>query len=194
MENSETKPPQNPTPSARHVLFAFYGTQFLLFVVSVPLMWWMEKWNGSFFSFDDMHMWGWGLGTGLGIALVNMAMVRWLPRNLMDDGGINEILFADRSIMHIFFIAALSGFCEELFFRGVIQEWLGVMGTSILFVLVHTRYLKKWPLVLVVGAISIWFGFLVEMTGQLTPAIIAHASANFISGTTLRFLSKKESQ
>lgn len=185
-----TTPPSSSGPSPRQVLFAFYLTQFILFLISFPLCWWMGKWQASIFRWDDLAMWGLGIGTGLVITLINLGLNKWFPDELIDDGGINKALFANRSVIHILIIATITGFCEELLFRWVIQEYLGVWLTSILFVLVHTRYLKKWPLVLSVGLISVWFGWMVELTNQLTPAIIAHATSNFISGLILRFTEK----
>lgn len=145
-----------------------------------------------YFRWDDLSMWGLGIGTGLVITLVNVGLNKWFPDELIDDGGVNKALFANRSVFHIFVMALITGFCEELLFRWVIQEYLGVWGTSLLFILVHTRYLKKWPLVLSVGLISVWFGWMVEWTNQLTPAIVAHATTNFASGLILRYMERKE--
>jgi membrane protease YdiL (CAAX protease family) len=58
------------------------------------------------------------------------------------------------------------------------------------FVLLHTRYLKKWLLVAVVFAISAGLGWLTEWFGNITPAVIAHGLVDFVSGLFIRHKAK----
>ncbi|MBX9691725.1 MAG: CPBP family intramembrane metalloprotease, partial [Cyanobacteria bacterium] len=46
-------------------------------------------------------------------------------------------LFAGSSPFDILLIAASSGFCEEVFFRGVLQCQFGIVVSSIVFALLH---------------------------------------------------------
>jgi membrane protease YdiL (CAAX protease family) len=77
----------------------------------------------------------------------------------------------------IIFISLCAGIGEEIFFRGVVQYWLGIWITALVFVLLH-GYLnpKNIPLtiygifmVLVIAGL----GFLKESKGLIT-AIVAH--------------------
>lgn len=178
--------------SSRQVLSSFYITQSLILTIGVPILWWQGKLQKSYFSFDSGLMWVLGLGTGVLILLIEAVLLKWLPQSWMDDGGINRLLFKNRSLAEILVISFLAATAEEILFRGVLQEWLGIWVTSILFVLMHTRYLRKWLLVTVVFLISVGLGFLAESCQDLSPVIIAHFLVDFILGCYLRFVKLKD--
>lgn len=119
------------------------------------------------------------------IVLVNIILSRKLPKELFDDGGINEKLFSNLPIWHIMVIAVIVGFTEEFLFRGVIQTLLGVFLTSLLFTVIHFRYLKKYVLLAVTFFISLGLGYLVLYFGWFT-AFIAHTLIDFILGLLLK--------
>ena len=86
-------------------------------------------------------------------------------------------------------LSILSGFGEELFFRGVLHEWttshLGLIAsailTSFLFSYVHfigqvKRFGKLLPLYAVMG-LYLWFVCII--TGSLVAAVVAHGLYNF---------------
>ena len=85
--------------------------------------------------------------------------------------------FEDLSFSVIFFVSISAGIGEEIFFRGVLQPFLGVVITGVLFVAVH-GYInpKNWRisiygLYMTIGIIVI--GVLTEKVGLIT-AIISH--------------------
>jgi membrane protease YdiL (CAAX protease family) len=176
----------------RKVLFSFYLTQSLFLVIGIPLLWWQGKFRAGYFAFDNIHMWIWGGYAGLTIVALDLLLSWWIPDSL-DDGGINRLLFRGRSVPHILLIALMAGVAEEILFRGVIQEWLGVWGTSVMFVLLHTRYLGKWIMAVVVGLISVFFGYMVEFLHNLAPVMIAHSLVDFLLGCYLRFADHESS-
>lgn len=176
--------------TAKQVLSAFYITQFLLFAISAVALWWQGKSPEHLFSFHDIHMWVWGIGAGGLILAVDAVLMACVPESWMDDGGLNQLLFENRSRVHVLVIALIAAVSEEMFFRGVLQEWLGIWMTSVVFVLLHTRYLKKWLLVAVVFAISAGLGWLTECFGNITPAVIAHGLVDFVSGLFIRHKAK----
>ncbi len=178
--------------SSRQVLLSFYITQFLILLMGVPALWWQGELQKSNFSFDSGSMWSLGLGAGVLILLIEAVLIKWSPKSWMDDGGINALLFKNRSLIHIMVISFLAATAEEILFRGVLQEWLGIWLTSILFVLMHTRYLRKWLLMAVVFLISTGLGFLAEFCQDLAPVIIAHGLVDFIFGCYLRFVKLKD--
>ncbi|MCS1350954.1 CPBP family intramembrane glutamic endopeptidase [Mechercharimyces sp. CAU 1602] len=137
------------------------------------------------FDKDDLNWIIIGIGVGLLIVIVDVVMDRFLPARWLDDGGINEALFWGRSIPLIALIAFVVSIAEELLFRGVLQHWLGVVGASCLFVLIHVRYLRRWVLMLTIFCISLTFGWMVEWKGTLAPAIAAHFVVDFVLGVLL---------
>ena len=121
------------------------------------------------------------------IVVIVDVLLSWnLPKEMFDDGGINEKLFKNMPIWHIFIITNIVGFVEELLFRGAIQPLLGVWFTSLIFALIHFRYLKKIVLILVTFSISIGLGLITEHTGSWFSAYIAHMLIDFILGIFIR--------
>ncbi len=115
-----------------------------------------------------------GTVVGIGVVGVDLLLMKWVPRNLFDDGGINEKMFQTRSIPHIFLLAFIISTAEEFLFRGVIQTHFGIWIASVLFALLHIRYLHKWLLFLSVVLVSFLLGYLYEATGSLFVTIWAH--------------------
>lgn len=125
-------------------------------------------------------------GNGLVVGLLELlkpllgespSMEALMPKSL---GELGLVLFAG---------AIGAGVCEEALFRAVIQgvltrsgRWRGIIITAVLFGVFH---LNPWQFVagLVLG---IAFGFMVERTGSLLPAILAHTFAN-ATGLTLSY-------
>ena len=86
-------------------------------------------------------------------------------------------------------LAIISGFAEELFFRGAMQQSWGPWVTTTIFALVHTsrgKAYRWWTLfALLAGGL---FAALTHVTGNLTAAIVGHVLVN---GVNLRFLLEK---
>jgi uncharacterized protein len=180
---------RNPSPeymTQKQVLFSFYVTQLVVLVTGVFLLWRQGRLLAGYFAFDDIHMWMWGLLVGAGVILLDLFLVRTVRADLLDDGGVNRMLFQGRPLWHILVMAMLAAFSEEILFRGVFQEWLGILGSTLLFVILHTRYLRKWLLTATVAAVSAALGLLTEWTGHLAPAIIAHGLVDFVMGIWIR--------
>jgi len=79
-------------------------------------------------------------------------------------------------------VSLLSGFGEELLFRGVIQAWLGLWPTSLLFGLFHfpvRRRLIPWSLF--AAALGVVLGALTEWTRTIWPAILLHFAVNYFN-------------
>ncbi len=78
-------------------------------------------------------------------------------------------------------LALLSGFAEELFFRGAVQGALGPAWATLLFALLHYgpgRALRYWSVVaLLAGAV---LAALVWWRGDLLAAIVAHVTVNAV--------------
>jgi len=126
-----------------------------------------------------------GIAFSLVIVMIVILLTKYLPKPWMDDGGINEKLFRKLPLWHIAVISILVGFIEEFLFRGAVQSLLGVILTSIIFTLIHFRYLKKWVLILSTFLISVGLGYLAVYSEWFT-AFIAHAFIDFMQGVLIR--------
>ncbi|UNK20489.1 CPBP family intramembrane metalloprotease [Paenibacillus sp. N3/727] len=136
----------------------------------------------------------WGLGLALSMFLIDMVLSRIVPENSMDDGGINEMLFRKRPVWHIVIIAFIVSVCEELLFRGAIQHAFGPYWTSILFALIHVRYLKHWIPTGWVFLSSYGLGYIYIESGTLWAPIICHFAIDLISGMVIRFRRKEDNE
>lgn len=91
--------------------------------------------------------------------------------------------------LHATIIGLLSGTAEEAFFRGALLPSLGLVGSSILFGLVHfvpKRAFLPWvPFAIVIGFM---FGSLFSYTGNLLAPVLAHVIVNSMN---LHWLSKR---
>ncbi|KLR73506.1 CAAX protease, partial [Geobacillus sp. T6] len=81
---------------------------------------------------------------------------------------------------------ALIAVTEEWLFRGVVQTHWGLGPASIIFAVLHVRYLEKWFLFLMVMLVSLFLGMLYEQTGSLWVTITAHFLIDFVLALHIR--------
>ncbi|KMJ59788.1 CAAX protease [Bacillus sp. LL01] len=163
--------------SPKELVYHLYLSQLAFFIIGLVLAFILFE---NFASFLKILEWNlidfFVIGTLVGIAVVGMdlLLMKRIPKELFDDGGINEKMFQTRSVPHIFFLAFIISAAEEFLFRGVIQTHFGIWVASILFALLHIRYLHKWFLFLSVVLLSFLMGYLFEITGSLYVTIWTH--------------------
>ncbi|CAM4486703.1 CPBP family intramembrane glutamic endopeptidase [Paenibacillus typhae] len=129
----------------------------------------------------------WGLGLAGIMLVVDFLLTHIVPQDSMDDGGINELLFGRRPFWHIIIIAAMVAVCEELLFRGAIQHAFGPYWTSILFAVIHVRYLRHWIPTAWVFLSSYGLGYIYIHTGTLWAPILCHFLIDLFSGLVIRY-------
>jgi len=85
------------------------------------------------------------------------------------------------------YLAFISAIGEELLFRAAVQPVLGLVGTSLLFGLLHLGpqgLVSIWTLWAIISGLMM--GWMFESTGNLWPSLICHFLVNAISMLTLR--------
>ncbi|NRD80605.1 CPBP family intramembrane metalloprotease [Bacillus sp. BRMEA1] len=175
--------------SDKELLVHLYMTQFILMVISVIL---------GFILFDhfaylkniqifDLRIITIGVPAGCTVVILDMTLMKILPPSYYDDGGLNERIFRKRTIFHIFIIAILVAFSEELLFRGIIQEKVGLITASIIFAIVHYRYLFNWFLFINIVLLSFMIGVIYMWTDNLAVTIIMHFVIDLLLGIYLKF-------
>ncbi|CAN2250681.1 CPBP family intramembrane glutamic endopeptidase [Bacillus vallismortis] len=176
--------------SDRDMLKQLYVTQFLILIAAAAA--------GLFFFEDvrdvqklwdirDMRIIWYGVSIAVIVILADMAVMKWCPPHLYDDGGINKKIFSKRSIPHIIFLTLLIAFAEEMLFRGVLQTHIGLWAASLIFAVLHFRYLSKWLLFIMVTAISFLLGLMYEWTGNLFVPVTAHFIIDAVFACQIRF-------
>ncbi len=79
-------------------------------------------------------------------------------------------------------LAILSGFAEELFFRGAVQASIGWIPATLLFGLLHTgpgRAFRLWTAFALVAGLLL--GWMMLWRGNLLAPVLAHALVNAIN-------------
>lgn len=144
---------------------------------------------------------GWPIliGTASGVAMsLSSLVVAKIARKYKDRfkflSGFDELvstmlqpLFKEATLLDILLIAFSSGFCEEVFFRGVLQTQFGLIAASVIFGLVHCG--GKQYLIYAVWAMlaGLLFGVLLEASGTLWLPITMHIVNNLVSITMIRY-------
>lgn len=173
----------------KELLFHLYLTQLILLIISVILgLIFMDSISEFFrlFNWADPLVWKVGVSVGVLIVFIDLILMKLLPAATYDDGGLNERMFRNRNVVHIAVIAAFVAFSEEVLFRGIIQTEFGIIVSSIIFALVHYRYLFNWFLFCNIILLSFIIGFIYMKTGNLAVTITMHFVIDFLLGLSIR--------
>lgn len=140
-----------------------------------------------------------GLGAGFALSVVSIFLF-WLGKYFKPLGDLRSIvvdqlapIFCQLTWADIFVLALVSGFCEEVMFRGVVQQQFGLWWASLAFGLFHCPSFKHLSYGLWALAAGLLLGYIVIYTGSLWPAIITHAVSNVLSLVFLRRAGRQNS-
>lgn len=124
-----------------------------------------------------------GAAAGLGTTIASMYPILWLRRH----GHPNAGAFVDKYFVaiaenlgsaDILFVAAASGFAEEALFRGVLLPLMGLIGSSVLFGLLHMGVRDLTVNGIWAAVMSAVLGVLYLQSGTLWCPIFCHAVHN----------------
>ncbi len=172
----------------KELLFHLYMTQIILFAVSFILSILLFD-HFSYFNYmhwNDVRILFIGVPCGLGVVIIDIILMKWLPASYYDDGGLNERIFRNKPILQIIWIASLVAFSEELLFRGIIQTKVGLILASLIFAIIHFRYLHNWYLFLNIVLLSFFIGFIYEHTNNFAVTITMHFVIDFLLGVYIK--------
>jgi hypothetical protein len=107
------------------LLLNLYATQLLTLIVALIVILFQHNPLADMFRIaDPLTPVLWGLGFAVAVIVFDLAISKWVPEHVTDDGGINERLFGNRPLWHVAVMSAIVAICEELLFRGAIQHAL----------------------------------------------------------------------
>lgn len=89
--------------------------------------------------------------------------------------------------LDILLLSLVSGFCEEVFFRAVLQTQIGLLPAALFFGFFHDPSLKQRSYVLMAALAGLGLGYLYQASGSIWSCIIAHSLHNLIAMTVLHF-------
>ncbi len=121
------------------------------------------------------------LGLLLAVPFTITFELSWVLRYKLGFLGENTENFLKKTTPGGFAVISLdSGFSEEVLFRGALQAFLGVWGTSALFGLVHCTGKKSVPYVINTFIMGLCLGLLFVWSGSLWAGIVVHMVNNFL--------------
>lgn len=173
----------------RELLFHLYMTQIILLIITIAAGIILFD-RFSFMraiDFTDIRILLIGVPAGVAIVIADILLMKWLPSSYYDDGGLNERIFRNRSILHIAWIAAFVAISEELLFRGVIQTKVGLIFASLIFAVIHYRYLFNWFLFTNIVLLSFFIGFVYEWSNNLALTMVMHFTIDFLLGLYIKY-------
>jgi membrane protease YdiL (CAAX protease family) len=172
-------PPGLARPSLRKVALGFYGI-VTLFALGYALF---SGEVGRLFGEKPPTLVGVlgaaGLALGL-VALWRTGIRLWKPVAAATDEL--ERMIGPLSVGDAILLAVISGFAEELLFRGALWPPLGLVGSALLFGLVHVlprRALWVYPVFALVAGFLL--GLLREGTESVIPPMLCHVLVNAIN-------------
>jgi membrane protease YdiL (CAAX protease family) len=135
--------------------------------------------------FVDPSGWWVDLGLGLGAGALLLALwqlgLRLVPSASSLESKLGELLRGVET-PEVVALALLSGFAEELFFRGAVQGAWGWPLATLLFALLHVSpgtAFRSWTAFAAIAGLL--FAGLMEWRQNLLAAVVAHALVNAIN-------------
>ena len=127
-----------------------------------------------------------GLALAFGIVFatrITVARFSWAQRL---HGELRPVA-RDLSLGQILVLAGLSSLGEELFFRGLLVPWLGVVLPALGFGLLHqVKGPSRWVWIIWATVVGVALGAIFAATGSLVGPVVAHAVVNAVNLAFLR--------
>lgn len=99
---------------------------------------------------------------------------------------LNLVLMNKFDLRELFFIFLGGSIAEEFLFRGLLQPELGIWLTSILFVIIHFRYYKRFYILAEVFLMGVILGFTYAITSLLWVPIVCHFLVNYLTAVLIK--------
>ena len=153
---------------------AFYGIFALLALLLRAL--WFDGW----LHVGDL---GWPSLAPMLVALaVTAAVIAGTPWSMRFDWArrLAELIadvFGPLTFWRAVWLGLISGFAEELLFRGALQPMIGLLPAAVLFALAHA---VGWWWLFALG-MGLVLGLLYAWDGNLWPCVLAHAAINAVN-------------
>jgi membrane protease YdiL (CAAX protease family) len=132
------------------------------------------------------------LGLGAALAAVVLAASRALLRSEPRRAWVHDwveqldagLSASSASTGGVVAVAAVAAVSEELFFRGLVLPFAGVVLSSLLFGALHLR--ARWTWAVAAFALALALGAIVQSTGSLAGALLAHVLVNVLNVPRIR--------
>jgi len=160
---------------------------FYLLLAATAVVWIGMRRNGTIDGtlFFDPTRWPIDLALGLGAGLLLVGLWELVGRRFTSARRFEEMIggvLGSLDVGQAIGLALLSGFAEELFFRGAMQEAWGFWIATALFAALHTgRQKGLWVWTVFALIAGLLFGGLVLYSGNLLAAMVGHVVVNAVN-------------
>lgn len=163
--------------------FLRWGSWIYLALALAAIVWLGLRWGTIPQAlFWEPASWWSDLAIGIGAAASLLAIwhvgLRFLVSARVLENSIREAI-GPLTASEVVTLAVLSGFAEELFFRGAVQSEFGIAPATILFALLHIgpgREYRLWTLFALLSGCVL--GLLMLWRGNLLAPVAAHVAVN----------------
>lgn len=161
-------------------------------IVRIALLFYAPLLAGVFFLVPpgelrvaDWARFAWALGAAAAATVLLVLLSRWAARNTAWGQALRKEfrgVLGPLTSTEILWLSLLSGFAEEILFRGVLLGRVGLPWSSVLFAAAHLPWRQAlWPWTAFAAAIGLGLGALTQWAGSLWPAIFFHLSVNYFN-------------
>ncbi len=188
-EASERAGAELPRPDFTGLRLRMFNVSCFFYLIMAGIgLFWMRSQNIVSLrlstSTNEVQL-GYSLLSGVAIALIVFGLGAVLRRTT-DWAKTFEREFAPVvnvfGYMQVPVLAFVSAAGEELFFRGALQEGLGLYTSALLFGLIHIPWKKlMWPWPIFALVLGLAFGFIVRWTGSLYGPFLGHFLINLVN-------------
>ena len=172
--------------------------QVVMMLVSMLWIYFFPKDAVSkFFNFSFQVMFE-GLLTGVGLAVAGYGFYFFAKKTKKFYEAVElfeQILspaFKNLKLIDLFILSAVSGFNEEVFFRGLLFPKIGIILSSLAFGVMHFPGKRYWIYAVWATASAALFAYLFFLSNSLWLPIIAHITNNFIGMVLLTRMANKK--
>lgn len=167
--------------SSKHLLLVITFVYLVLFIIGFFGIYYFHSADYLINSFDvELASVALGFLCAFGVIIISILCSGF--KVIEDLEKEFKVILGKLSWFSVIVIALVSGIAEEVFFRGLLQPFLGITVTSIIFGVLHFP-VKRVYFIWTVFAVAMGFllGFLYEQTGSLVAAIITHVVVNMVN-------------
>ena len=170
--------------------------QIAILLISILWIFFFPKDNVSKYLTCNFQVVLEGFLTGLGLALAGYGFYFFAKKTKKFYETIElfeKVLsptFKNLKLIDLFLLSFISGFNEEVFFRGLLFPRIGLVLSSVAFGLLHFPGKKYWIYAIWATGSAALFAYLFFLTNSLWLPITAHITNNFIGMVLLTRMAK----
>lgn len=188
---------QNTNTRREKLIWAALSPQFVLLVISIIWINIFPEDNVFKYLKLDLLILLKGIGVGIALALAGYLfyIITKKTKTLSATAELFETMLAPTfsvlKPMDMIALSIIAGFCEEIFFRGLLLPKIGLLISSIAFGVLHLPGFRFWIYAVWATLSGVLFGGLFLITHSLWLPITAHAVNNIVGMFLLKKLQPK---